>query len=558
MPPSAAYPPSGPLPLMAGYIPVPPPQLSQQYPTPGVAYAAYNEPVHMAYAPPHATPPQMSGRDPRDEEIARLTASLHTLAEQVRHLTHITGASPPPLYAMPLHVPPTHHNLHTPLSPRRPPSPTDSMASFATITSSSKMPRAAASVCGSHRGTLYSDAEVSEREADGHLLPVPAAAGEDYMHEVATRDEIFTSKELTGALACTGEPDAIAAWDVTFMGRLKSKNPVAHRVLLYTDAEIAAMPPSAQAVVRGYDSVLAGHLLAVLQADTSRVKLLRATVASREKAAPGTVTSSGRAIRGIILELISPMCGSELEHLELELEKAFFTMGMGEVAIKLAAKRYEALRAQLPPSARGGERELLRGLLAKFPEQLADDAKQLKKDMRKAEVTKKDYDWNYEQLTSMLASLVAEARPAAEANTTDIGRGGGGGENDRLLFTSGFKGCLHCGFTNHATRECTVPPCGYCGLRFCFANRKKGPPAARECLVKKVVNGGEVTDSDVGLNGRPLPPPLVKQINEKAQKLKAKANESNTTETQTEKNVIDSDDCVGESDHMELMHNVCC
>ena len=112
---------------------------------------------------------------------------------------------------------------------------------------------------------------------------------------------------------------------------------------------------------------------------------------------------------------------------------------------------------------------------------------------------------------------------------------------------------------NHETRACTLPPCGYCGLRFCFASRKKGPPAARECLVKKVVNGGAVADTDVGFNGRPLPAMLVTQINDKAKKLKAKANETHATETQTEKNIIDDDEYVGESDHMELcMRDICC
>ena len=550
--PSAAYPPGGPLPLMAGFVPIPPSQPSRQYPTPGVAYAPLHTPLHLA----HTTPPHPYARDPRDDEIARLNAELQALAGQVRHLTRVATMSPSPQLAMQLHMPPTHQNLHHPLPSNRPPSPPESMASFATITSSSKMPEAAAKVCGSHRSsrcsTIYSNSEASEREADEQLMPMPAAAGDACMDAVATRDEIFSSKELTGALACSGEPDTIAAWDVTIMGRLKAKNAVAHRVLLYTEAEIAAMSPSARAVHRGYDSVLAGHFLAVLYGDTPRVKLLRATIAAREKAAPGTVTSSGRAVRNIILELIAPTCGSELEQLELELDKTFFDMSMGEVAVKLAAKRYEALRAQLPPTAQGGERELLRGLLAKFPEQLAVDAKDLKKDMRKAEVTKKAYDWNYEQLTSMLASLIADARPAAEANTTDLGRGGGGGTN--IIGTLGFTGCLSCGLDNHISKKCIAPPCTYCGMRICFGARKRGPMPG--CLVKKLVGGGKIDKNDIGLNGKPLFGHLLDKIKERAEEIKAKKGDAEANAASQTEKIDDDDEGAYESELCEL--DVCC
>ena len=97
--------------------------------------------------------------------------------------------------------------------------------------------------------------------------------------------------------------------------------------------------------------------------------------------------------------------------------------------------------------------------------------------------------------------------------------------------------------------ECTAPVCEYCGLRFCFGVRKKGTGKARECLVKKVVGGGKVTDDDVGFNGRPLPQKLVDQINDKAGKL-TKAKEANSIEVQTDKNIIDDFDEVagGDSD----------
>ena len=126
--------------------------------------------------------------------------------------------------------------------------------------------------------------------------------------------------------------------------------------------------------------------------------------------------------------------------------------------------------------------------------------------------------------------------------------GGGGGGGDKALFTTDFGGCLHCGFDGHKARECTVPPCGYCGFRFCFGIRKKG--SARDCLVKKVVDGGKITDKDIGFNGRPLPPALVDQLNDKAGKLKA-AKETNAAEVQTEPAVtpyLDEEVCEGDSD----------
>ena len=110
--------------------------------------------------------------------------------------------------------------------------------------------------------------------------------------------------------------------------------------------------------------------------------------------------------------------------------------------------------------------------------------------MCKAEVLKKAYEWSYEELTSLLASHISAARPTAEANMTDVPRGGGDGR----LFTSSFRGCLHCGLDGHGTRECTEPPCRYCGLRFCWGARKKGSAAARSCLVKRIVEGGSITD----------------------------------------------------------------
>ena len=132
-----------------------------------------------------------------------------------------------------------------------------------------------------------------------------------------------------------------------------------------------------------------------------------------------------------------------------------------------------------------------------------------------------------------------------EANASERGNGyerGGGGQ----LFTSSFPGCLHCGYDNHKTFDCTAALCDYCGLKFCFGSRKRGSGKARDCLVKKVVGGGKVTDADVGFNGRPLPQKLIDQINDRATKMKAK--ETNTTEVQTEKNVIGDYDDVAEGD----------
>ena len=137
----------------------------------------------------------------------------------------------------------------------------------------------------------------------------------------------------------------------------------------------AALSPAARAVARGYDAVLGGHLLATIQASTPRAKLIRAIIAEREEDAPGTIASSGRAVRAIILESTSPTYGSELNTLESDLKKPFFTMGMTDVSVRLSGARLKALRKQLPASARGGNRELLKHLIEKFPTELADEAK---------------------------------------------------------------------------------------------------------------------------------------------------------------------------------------
>ena len=223
----------------------------------------------------------------------------------------------------------------------------------------------------------------------------------------------------------------------------------------------------------------------------------------------------------------------------------FFKLGMNDTEVQLGSHRFEALRAQLPAAARGGEREKLRALLEKFPPELAKRASKYRRAMCRAEVTKKAYDWSYEELTAILSSDMAGARPAVEVNAAEP-RGGGG----NALFTMKFNGCLHCGLDGHYTRECAEPPCEYCGFRFCFGVRKKGPMAARSCLVKRVVQGGKITDADVGYNGKPLPARLVEQLNDKAAKLKTGGGETNTTEVQTERNVLDDYDEVagGESD----------
>ena len=314
------------------------------------------------------------------------------------------------------------------------------------------------------------------------------------------------------------------------LGRIGSKSPAAAKVLRYSEKEIAAMPPAAKAVVRGYDNVLGGHFIAMLQGNTKAVKLRRAIIAKREKNNPGTITSSGRAIRNIILEIISPTCGSELEKLEEAIEKPFFSMGQSDTDIKMSAHRLEALRAQLPPSARGGERELLRALIKKFPPELAAKAREYKSDMCKAEVQKKPYEWTYDELTAILSSHITSSS-TAELNNTEFPRGGGGGGGG-AFGTVEFKGCLNCGFDNHSTRKCTAPPCAYCGLRYCFGARKRGN--VRSCLVKKIVEGGKIEDTDIGLNGQPLPATVITKLNEKAAALKAKSAEVNAAGVQTD------------------------
>ena len=448
-----------------------------------------------------------------------MSGQLEAAKQEIGRLSLLAGVPSRPLAASPLTPPAIQFTelqaMHTP--PERPQS------------------SPAASRASSVISFPSYDQQSSLSSADTEVMLPPAAAeiNSNVNQPYAKQQEVFSSKELS-SLACTCEKDAVGGWDKTFLGRLRAKCAQAYTVLMYSDAEWDALPAAARAVAGGYDSVLAGHILATLQADTPAVKLRRSIIASREAATPGKITGSGRALRGIVLEIISPTCGAELESLEEDLEKPFFNIGMNDTSVRLAAHRLAALRAQLPPTARGGERELLRALLKKFPPELAKKALKYKAEMCKAEVCKKNYEWNYEELTALLASHIASVRPKAESFSTDVARGGG----DSALFTTKFKGCLHCGLDGHGTRECTEPPCGYCGLRFCFGVRKKG--AARSCLVKRLVGGGKINDSDVGFNGRPLPPQLIEQMQDKAAKLKkaAAGSESNTTEVQTEPNVL--------------------
>ena len=534
VPPSTTYATSGPLPRgVALQMPMFSPA---QWPTPGAAYRPYDEP------PPYEPSPQavhLPHLDEESREVAVLTARLDAAMDYIQQLTHVVrgapSSTPPP--TMPYEP---LAEMRVPTLGRPPPSPpsTHSSATFATITSSSRS----------------TTPQPTERPFDASQLPTPAAHKVmPYSAAVTKIDDVFSSKELA-SMPCTCEPDAIAAWDVLYMGRLSSRSPAAHKVLLYTEAEIAAMPPAAKPTVYGYDVMLAGQILATLQGTTPRVKLMRANIASREKKSPGTVTGSGRALRAIILEVISPTCGSELERLEEDLERPFFTMGMDDTTVKLAAHRLEALRAQLPPSARGGIREQLRALLGKFPEELKKKAKKYKAEMCKAEVCQKPYEWSYSELVALLSSHITSSASEAEANAADLPQGGGGGGGGGgSIGTASFEGCLSCGLDGHPARRCRATPCEYCGLRFCFGIRKRGPK--KGCLVKKLVEGGAIGPSDTGLNGRPITesPSLVARLKEKAEELKAvKPNESNTASVQTEKNVYtpedDDDVCGGESD----------
>ena len=484
------------------------------YPTPGVAYQPMSAPHNASPHDAHAA----------YNELELLSGQLDVAMREIHRISLVTGV-PSPLVRSPIALPTMRldelaHAYEEP--PPRHASPSETVVSFR-------------SYDGSSSGNTLSSADTCLQ------LPPPAAEARGYWAAptVKKQDDIFTSKELA-SLTCSCKKEAVAAWDVVMMGRIQHKSNAAHRVLTYTDAEFAALPAGAAALARGLDSMLAGHYLAVLQGSAPEVELRRSTIASREAAAPGTVTGSGRALRSIILEIINPMYGAELESLEEELKKPFFTVGMDDTKVRLAAHRFEALRAQLPASARGGEREKLRALLEKFPQELASKAKKYKESMCKAEVTKKPYKWTYNELTSLLASHIANVRQSTEVNATDFERRGGGG--DGVLFTTKFRGCLHCGLDGHGTRECTEPPCKYCGLRFCWGARKKGSAAARSCLVKRIVEGGSITDSDLGYNGRPMPSQLIEQMKDKAAKMRAArgggGGEANSAETQTEKNVV--------------------
>ena len=406
--------------------------------------------------------------------------------------------------------------------------------------------------------SLAHSTTTSSGDAYDQLLPEPAATANYAVvdESVVARDDIFSTKEIP-SLKCTCKPDAIPGWQVMFVGRTKARSASAYKCLcVYTDAEIAAMPPDARAVVRGYDIMMAGHLLAVIDDSVTNedAAFVRTKIADRETASPGTVASSGRVIWRIIDEVIKPKHGSELKNLESELKKAFFSMQQTPLKVKLAAARLKTLRAQLPEGSRGGERKLLKALLKKFPAELADDAERFKRKMNECEVRLMPYEWTYEQLTAILASLIGDASSIAEANAADTPRNRGG-----AIGTAEFEGCLNCGMTNHTTKRCMTQPCGFCGMRFCFGIRKRGPTPG--CLVKKIIDGGELKDSDIiGLNGKPLNTYLVGQIKEKADALKSKrkGNETHTASVQTPPpQDLDEDDYVGESDCCELL-DVCC
>ena len=356
-------------------------------------------------------------------------------------------------------------------------------------------------------------------------------------------------------MPCSCRPDAVPSWQVMFLGRLEARSEPALRCLTYTDEEVAALSADALPVYRGYDVVMGGHLLAVIDANEKNADaaLVRATIADREAEQPGTVARSGRAVWSIINEVITPTHGSELDDLEKRLEKPVFSMQQSAVAVKLAAGRFKTLRGQLPEGSRGGERELLKAFLKKFPPELTVHAARFRRKMNECEVRKKPYSWSYEELTAILASLIADGTDR-EANSTDVQPPGGGGGG--AIGTFAFKGCLNCGLDNHHSRKCTTTPCAYCGLRFCFGARKRGPKPG--CLVKKLIEGGSVGKSDVGLNNRPLGSHLIAQLKEKAEALKAEK-ETNTAGVQTvatPDDDDDDDDGAYESELCEL--DVCC
>ena len=80
-----------------------------------------------------------------------------------------------------------------------------------------------------------------------------------------------------------------------------------------------------------------------------------------------------------------------------------------------------------------------------------------------------------------------------------------------------------------ATRRGSAP-CTYCGLKYCFGIRKRGP---KGCMVKKIVDGGVIETTDLGLNGKPLTDPLIARIKERAEELKAAKTKEANTATQT-------------------------
>ena len=211
------------------------------YPTPGVAYQPMSAPHNASPHDAHAA----------YNELELLSGQLDAAMREIHRISLVTGV-PSPLVRSPIALPAMRldelaHAYDEP-PPRMRGSP---------IASRSTSVKSFPSYEGSSSGCTLSS-------ADTQLRPTPNAKP----------DDIFSSKELS-SLACTCKKEAVAAWDVMIMGRIRTKNSAAHRVLMYTDAEFAALPADVAADARALDCMLAGHFLAVLQGNTPEVELRR-------------------------------------------------------------------------------------------------------------------------------------------------------------------------------------------------------------------------------------------------------------------------------------------
>ena len=344
------------------------------------------------------------------------------------------------------------------------------------------------------------------------MLPMPASIALSHTNQPrVVQPSLFSGKERE-ALTTTCDPEHVPAWQVTFLSQLQTKSRDAYYSLIATEADLSSYTIEQRAHVAGWDTALSGVLLSCISKTSERGSLLLSQLAQRERSRPGAVIGSGRAIWAAIDATTRPQFGADLDALERELQKPFFSTSMTSTAVRRAALRLRTLWLQQPLSARGGERELLRELVKKFPTELAEDAKACRKSMHEREACGREYKWSYDQLTSILTSLIVDLNPL-EANTMQRGSEEGREQQQQQRQNADGMVCLNCGRKGHKYTECKRK-CSYCSLGCCGGVRAQ----RANCMVRH-----GVPDDAKDVLGRPLHRAVRERIVKRAQQMKKSA-----------------------------------